>query len=90
LNPRTIRNRVAQSNLTGFAFSQTSPLAEIELVIVDYCVRLPTIGCALNKEQALTLLTNGTKYAKQLMAFKKMLRLPELTTNNQTDKVKNR
>jgi hypothetical protein len=91
LNPRTICNCVAQSNFTGFAFSGTSPLAEIEPVIVDCCLRLATMGCALNMDQVLTLSTDliqGRKCAKQLMELKKMLRLPELTTNNQTDKVK--
>jgi hypothetical protein len=38
------------------------------------------MDCSLNKEQVLTLSTDlihRTKYAKQLVEFKQMLRLPE-------------
>jgi hypothetical protein len=62
-------------------------LAEIEPVFVEYCLRLAKMGCALNKEQVLTLSTDlihGTKYAKQLVEFKRMLRLPE---NKDSEKV---
>jgi hypothetical protein len=76
LNIGTVRNRVFRGNVTGEAHSRVSPLAAIEPMIVEYCLRLAKIGCALNKEQVITLaedLIHGTQHASKMVKFKEML-----------------
>jgi hypothetical protein len=94
ISKRTIRNRVIQNYVTGISMSRISPLADVEPVIIQYCLRLATMGAALSKDQVMSLATDcihKTKYAKQLADFKRILRLPVVhkkdTDNNQTDKV---
>jgi hypothetical protein len=46
---RMLKERVWRKNPTGLADSQTSPMAEIEPLLVDYVVKLSDIGMPLNK-----------------------------------------
>ena len=55
IKSETITKRVYRNNLTGYKYQSTSPVAQMEPVLCDYCVRLCKIGKALDKKQVLLL-----------------------------------
>jgi hypothetical protein len=52
-----LKDHVWRKNPIGLADSQTSPMAEIELLLVDYVVKLSDIGMPLNKGGVIELAT---------------------------------
>lgn len=74
LDSNTIRQRVDRNNLSGQSESRTSPLLEIEPVLVEYCIRLARIGQPLTKDQLTGLaisMIEGTSIEEKLNAWKK-------------------
>jgi hypothetical protein len=68
-----------RNNLGGQAHQKVSPLACIEPLIVEWCLKMATIGIALNKKNVLELVTEliaGTEASKKLEEFKKKRNLP--------------
>jgi hypothetical protein len=55
----TINTRVyCSKNASGLGNSQTSPLAELEPLLIDYCLKLSAIGQPLTKDQVMALMTS--------------------------------
>lgn len=73
IKAETISKRVYRNNLTGFKYQCTSPVAQMEPVLCDYCIRLCKIGKALDKKQVLLLANSLIKrrgWEKQVIAWK--------------------
>jgi hypothetical protein len=70
----TIRNRAHRKNISGIANQRISPLANVEPILVEYCLRLSKIGAPLTKDQVITLassLIHGTTHLDDLIEFKR-------------------
>jgi hypothetical protein len=69
-----IRSRLLRNNITGFRPQNTSPLEEIEPIIVQYCLKLARIRAPLTRESVIllveSLIENGV-YADRMMEFKR-------------------
>jgi hypothetical protein len=65
-----IRSRLLRNNITGFRPQNTSPLEEIEPIIVQYCLKLARIRAPLTRESVIllveSLIENGV-YADRMM-----------------------
>lgn len=73
VNIHTVRSRVRRNNTTGIGKNNVSPVAEIEPIIVDFCIKLARMGAGLRKEQVCSLansLLDGTEIQKRLASFK--------------------
>ena len=73
LKLKTIKGRVDRNNLTGVALQRVSPIAAVEPIIVDYCVRLANMGVPLCRAQVISLadsIISGTKHQADLANFK--------------------
>ena len=74
----TIKSRIKRNNITGFAAQRTSPLYEIEPLIVQYCIRLSEIGVPLTRHLVIALADSAIKgkiHYKRLYEYKKKLKL---------------
>jgi hypothetical protein len=74
INKYTVRSIALRENVPGRAFQSTPPLEEVEPVIVQYCLRLATIGKPLTRDQVTSLcipLIKGTPTEEKLMQWKK-------------------
>jgi hypothetical protein len=68
----TIKSRLFANNLTGICHQKTSPIDEVEPLIVNCCVALGKIGDALTKFEVLELADDilvDTIHADRLVAF---------------------
>ena len=74
LKHNTVLSRVRRNNVSGISESRTSPLSEIEPILVQYCVRLAKIGPPVTKDQltrvALSMI-KGTSIEEKIKAQKK-------------------
>ena len=80
INSESVRKRVARNNVSGVKPQTTSPLDEVEPIIVEYCIRLANMGAALDKEQCLSLVNSsieGTSHQEYLSEFKKKRKLDD-------------
>jgi hypothetical protein len=71
----TIKKRALRNNLTGYKYQSTSPVAKVEPILVEYCIRLSKIGKALDKKQVLLLvnsLIENNNCAKLVIAWKSL------------------
>ncbi len=71
---RMLKERVWRKNPTGLADSQTSPMAEIEPLLVEYVVKLSEIGMPLNKGGVIELATSmisGQPLEEKVIAWKR-------------------
>lgn len=78
IKEETIRSRVRINNLSGKSSSRTSPLEDIEGVLVDFCIRLAKMGQGLTKEEVIELaedLIKETEHEKKLTYFKSIRHL---------------
>jgi hypothetical protein len=76
----TIRSRVKRGNLTAYNPTETPPIAEIEPILCDICIRLGKMGQPLTKGTVIELansLISKTKYQEKLQAAKKLRRLED-------------
>jgi hypothetical protein len=74
IKTETIAKRVYRNNLTGQKYQCTSPVAKMEPVLVQYCIRLCKVGKALDKQQVLLLansLIKNNDCEKFVIAWKK-------------------
>jgi hypothetical protein len=74
LNIPAIIKRVQRKNVSGVSQSRTSPLAEIEPILVQYCIRLAKIGQPLTKDQLTGLaisMISGTTIEEKVKDWKK-------------------
>ncbi len=71
----TINTRVyCSKNASGLGNSQTSPLAELEPLLVDYCLKLSAIGQPLMKDQVMALVSSmidNQELEEKVIAWKK-------------------
>jgi hypothetical protein len=70
----TISRRVHRKNVTGESESRTSPLSELEPILVEYCMRLAKIGQPLTKDQLTSLaisMIEGTSIEAKVKAWKR-------------------
>jgi hypothetical protein len=73
LRSSTIRNRVLRCNHTGEARQRISPIADVEPLLVEYCIRLSKIGTPLTQSEVRCLafsLIQGTEYQRDMIVFK--------------------
>jgi septum formation topological specificity factor MinE len=74
INRDIVKTRVEIKNPTGYAHQRTSPLSEIELLIVQWCLLSANTGNPLTRE-SITALANeiidDTAYSERLSEFKK-------------------
>jgi hypothetical protein len=73
IRPSTIRNRVLRDNHTGTANQRLSPLANVEPLLVEYCIRLSKIGAPLTRNEVRSLafsMIEGTDYYDDVIDFK--------------------
>ena len=71
---KTVISRVNRNNISGLAHQCKSPLQAIEHVVVDACIHLAEIGCALTKYEVISLteeIIAGTEHEKQLLDYKR-------------------
>jgi hypothetical protein len=61
LSKETVLSRVKANNLTGFSPQHTSPVAQLEPMIVEYCIRLARMGCPLECGDVLHLANSMIK-----------------------------
>ena len=69
----TVRTRLKNNNINGFASQRISPLEAVEPIIVENCVCLSEIGSALTREIIMALaaeIISGTEYEKELLEYK--------------------
>lgn len=74
IKSETISKRVYRNNLTGYKYQSTSPVAQMEPVLCDYCIRLCKIGKALDKKQVMLLansLITRSGWENQVIDWKK-------------------
>ncbi len=74
INLTTVKTRVKRKNPSAMAIQKTSPIAEIEPLIAEYCCRLSAIGKPLSKDNVIYLaesIIRGTKFMDALLEFKK-------------------
>jgi hypothetical protein len=74
LNFWTIKKRVHRKNVFGQSESTTSPLAEMEPILVEYCMRLARIGQPLTKDQLTSLaisMIEGTMVEEKVKVWKR-------------------
>jgi hypothetical protein len=74
IKPGLVSSRVKRNKLSGKRHQQISPLADIEPLIVEWCLRMARIGMALTKSNVVALATDliaGTVHARKLKRFKK-------------------
>lgn len=70
----TIRCRILRNNLSGYKPQSTSPLHEIEPLLVQYCLKLARIKQPLTKDRVISLaesLIKNTKYVDRMHDFNK-------------------
>ncbi len=71
----TINTRVyCSKNAFGLGNSQTSPLAELEPLLIDYCLKLSAIGQPLTKDQVMALVSSmidNQELEEKVIAWKK-------------------
>lgn len=75
----TIRSRIKRNNITAFKHQETSPLAEIEPHLVNFCLQICDMGFPLTRDQVILLaesLIKDTEYYDKMYAYKKKLKLP--------------
>jgi hypothetical protein len=76
---QTVYYCMKHNNLGGQAHQKVSPLACIEPLIVEWCLKMATIGIALHKKNVFELVNEliaGTEASKTLEEFKKKRNLP--------------
>ena len=55
IHGETIAKRVYRGNVSGYKYQSTSPVSQLEPLLVDYCIRLCKMGKALDKKQVMLL-----------------------------------
>jgi hypothetical protein len=69
----TIQSCVTTGNIDGVAHQKTSPLLEVEPLLVQYCQRLAQMGSPITKDQVITIansLVQDTIHQQRLLEFK--------------------
>jgi len=71
----TVKTRVYRSgNASGLGNSQTSPLSELEPLLIDYCIKLSEIGQPMTKANVMALVESmigDQQLEKKVIAWKK-------------------
>ena len=70
---RTVRHRILSGNIDGKNVTQISPVADIEPLIANFCIRMARLGEPLSKTIVINLandLIHDTDYAEQVNDFK--------------------
>jgi hypothetical protein len=73
IKKKMVYSRVKRNNLMGIPHQKTSPIEEIEPLLVEWCVKMAKIGHALTRRDVMELATElieGTKFADELVKFK--------------------
>jgi len=73
INRRTVRHRVLSGNVQGINTTQMSPVADIEPLIAEFCIRMARLGEPLSKTLVINLandLIADTDYKERVKAFK--------------------
>lgn len=66
----TIRSRFKRRNTTGKGKTHVSPIAPIEPIIVDFCVKLARMGSPLDRDQVISLTNDLLKNTNELERLK--------------------
>lgn len=67
ISEKTIKTRIRNNNLDGTNAKRLSPLHEVEPFIVQLCVQMARINCALTRDDVLCVVKEvieGTEYQK--------------------------
>lgn len=78
INIETVKSRIKRRNTTGYSAQRTSPLIDIEPLIVQYCQRLANMGVPLTREQVIGLADDAIKgnvHYDKMLSFKQNLHL---------------
>ena len=73
IKPETIKTRAKRGNPTGKNEATTSPLADVEPLIVDYCIKMGELRQPLSKDNVIALardLIRGTEHAHRLKEWR--------------------
>jgi hypothetical protein len=73
INRRTVRHRVLSGNVQGINTTQMSPVADIEPLMAEFCIRMARLGEPLSKTLVINLandLIADTDYKERVKAFK--------------------
>jgi len=73
ISRRTVRHRVLTGNVDGTNAAQISPVADIEPLIADFCIRMARLGEPLTKSLVINLandLISDTDYEERVKVFK--------------------
>jgi hypothetical protein len=68
----TVKSRVKRNNLNGSTYQKTSPMEDVETVLVQYCKRLAMIGDPLKKDDVISLANEiiaGTPHEARIVAW---------------------
>jgi hypothetical protein len=78
INRLTVKIRVSMNNASGFAPQRTSPISEIEPVLLKLCIMVTDMGNPLTRDGIIDLANEtieGTAHSERLSAFKNQRKL---------------
>ena len=73
ITKKNVLHRVYVGNPAGVLHQRTSPLVEIEPLILEYCIKLAEIGSALTRSEVIALtkeIIEGTIYEQKILEYK--------------------